>query len=103
MSFKAACVVCVTIQVKQEAVEQFREALIRNAIASRREPLCHRFDIACDDSGAKFLLYEVYADRDAFKAHLQTPHFAEFSEATESWIVSKHVEIYTAVYSGDTS
>lgn len=47
------------------------------------EPGCLQFDVVVQrgDRVAKVLFYEVYTDRAAFDAHLQTPHLARFREA----------------------
>lgn len=47
------------------------------------EPGCLQFDVVVQqgDDVAKVLFYEVYTDRAAFDAHLQTPHLARFREA----------------------
>ncbi|MDY6908261.1 MAG: putative quinol monooxygenase [Chloroflexota bacterium] len=38
------------------------------------------------DDPSKFLVYEKYASGDALKAHSQTPHFKEFSQAISSLV-----------------
>ena len=47
------------------------------------EPGCLQFDVVVQqgDGVTKVLFYEVYTDRAAFDAHLQTPHLAAFREA----------------------
>ena len=37
------------------------------------------------------MLYEIYDDAAAFDAHLATPHFAIFNEATAPLVASKTV------------
>lgn len=53
--------------------------LDRHAAASREEPGCLVFDV-CQDSAneAVFLLYEVYLDEQAYRAHRATPYYQRF-------------------------
>ena len=45
------------------------------------EPGCKQFDVVTStDKDGTVLFYEVYDDRPAFDAHLQTPHFARFRD-----------------------
>jgi quinol monooxygenase YgiN len=54
------------------------------------EPGCLAFDVAVaqDDPGA-VVFYEVYDDRAAFDAHLQTPHLARFRAGFPALIVAE--------------
>ena len=72
----------VTINIKPENVEAFKEASLGDSQGSvRDEPGGFRFDIH-QDSGipSRFYLHEVYRDRDAFQTHLKTPHFLVWKE-----------------------
>lgn len=75
----------VTMQIKPDRVEQFREAILDDAIGSvNDEPGCVRFDVHQDSEDEnRFYLYEVYKDAEAFEAHKQAPHFKRFFEATD--------------------
>ncbi len=43
---------------------------------ARQEPGCRKFFVSRSDENPDHLfLYEEYDDEDAFKAHLETPHF----------------------------
>ena len=42
----------------------------------------------------RIVLYEIYDDRAAFEAHLRTPHFARFNEASAPLIASRSVVEY---------
>ena len=73
----------VTINVKPEHIEEFKEASLGDAHGSTRdEPGCFRFDIH-QDAGipSRFYLHEVYRDEDAFQAHLEAPHFLQWRDA----------------------
>jgi len=49
------------------------------------EPGCEVFDaLTPQDQADTVILYEVYKDRAAFDAHLETPHYKKFAAAVES-------------------
>lgn len=64
-------------QLKPGSLDAFMEAMRINAAASvRDEPGCLVFDVLRDRSDPdRVWLYEVYTDKAAFEAHMQTPHF----------------------------
>ena len=70
----------VTINVKEEHLDEFTQASFGDAQGSvRDEPDCFRFDINQDaDVPTRFYLYEVYRDEVAFQAHLEAPHFKKW-------------------------
>jgi quinol monooxygenase YgiN len=86
-------VLVVTIDIKPEKVPEFLDAMQADALGSvTREPGCLRFDIIQDQQNpARIYLYEVYADRAAFDAHLQAPHFLTWQAAVKDWFASPPV------------
>ena len=71
--------------------EEFLAGMAANAEASvRDEPGCLRFDV-CSVAGDenRFLLYELYADAQAFAAHKATPHFAMWRTVAERVVESQ--------------
>jgi (4S)-4-hydroxy-5-phosphonooxypentane-2,3-dione isomerase len=67
----------------------FLAGMAANAEAAvRDEPGCLRFDV-CSVTGEdhRFVLYEFYADADAFAAHKASPHFARWREIAERVLV----------------
>lgn len=90
-------VVVVFFEAKRSHSEQVRAALLAHAATTReREPHCRRFDVAADPvDPAAFLLYEHYETEEAFKAHREMPHYAEFALLVEPWTQSKRVLTYT--------
>ena len=59
------------------------------------EPGCRQFDVAQDaNDPASFFLYEIYDDEDAFKAHVQSPHFKSFDKLSGPWVKDKKVLTY---------
>lgn len=80
----------VTLDVKPDRLEQFLAAGLADGRGSvRDEPGCFRFDVLKDQTNEhRFYLYEVYRDEAAFKAHMQTPHFQQWREATQDMFES---------------
>ena len=72
----------VQMEVRPGRRAEFLAGMAANAEASvRDEPGCLRFDV-CSVEGDenRFLLYELYADAEAFAAHKASPHFAQWRE-----------------------
>ena len=92
-------VVTVSFRQKPEHAEEFLTAIRDNAAQSLQdEPGCHRFDVAIGDDGPETVfLYELYTDRAAFDAHLQTAHFKAFDALVAPWVASKDVHCYHLV------
>lgn len=86
-------VITVELEIDATKLDAFLPLMAQNAAASvRDEPGCLQFDVCQDqDKPNQIFLYEVYDDRAAFDAHLATPHFIAFDEATASMIISKTV------------
>lgn len=80
-------VVCVYVHVKPEHRAAFVEASLDNARNTTGEPGNLRFDVLeqADDPN-RFVLYEVYRDEAAMKAHKETPHYARWAEAVAPWM-----------------
>jgi autoinducer 2-degrading protein len=70
----------VQLQVRPGRRAEFLDAMSANAEASvRDEPGCLRFDVCSVEADEhRFVLYEVYADADAFTAHRATTHFGRW-------------------------
>ena len=74
-------IVSVTVFVKPDFVQQFKEAVLDNASNTRREPGNLRFDVSqCVDDPNRFLLYEVYGTPDDFLRHQQTEHYLRWKQ-----------------------
>jgi autoinducer 2-degrading protein len=79
-------VVLVDLTVRPERLEEFLAGIRANARASlSEEPGCLRFDVhRSADDPHRFLLYELYADPDAFYvAHRQAPHYTTWREVAD--------------------
>ena len=89
-------VVLVDFHVKPDFAAEFRRLVLTHAAncLSKEEP-CRRFDVSVDpEDDAHFLLYELYDDRAAFDAHVQTEHFAWFGAAIEGGVESKDLSCW---------
>jgi autoinducer 2-degrading protein len=68
--------VLVEVEVKPERLDEFLEVMRQDAVGSRTEPGCLRFDVMQDqENPCKFVFYEVYKDAAAAAAHRDYPHF----------------------------
>ena len=80
-------VTSVTVFVKQEHIDDFIEATIRNHEGSVKEPDNMRFDVLqCRDDPSRFMLYEAYASEEAVSAHKETEHYKTWREAVADWM-----------------
>jgi len=68
------------------------------------EPGCSCFDVLTpEDEPNIIVLYEVYADRAAFDAHKETPHYAKFSAGVESMGITLKSVRFLALRSGSAA
>ena len=79
----------VQMEVRPGRREEFLAGMAANAEASvRDEPGCLRFDVSSVEGDEnRFVLYELYADAEAFAAHKASPHFARWREVAERVLV----------------
>lgn len=93
-------VVTVGFAIVPEHAEEFAAAIVENARRSLDvEPGCHLFEVCRSEAADEIFLYEVYADRAAFDAHLASPHYHSFSQLTEAWVIRKDVATYETIAS----
>ena len=70
--------------------DNFLAAIKENGAAAAKEPGCHRFDILNLTSDPNhFLLYEVYDNEAALKAHRETEHFKKFIAAAGKMVAKR--------------
>jgi (4S)-4-hydroxy-5-phosphonooxypentane-2,3-dione isomerase len=93
-------VVCVHVHVKPEHSAAFAEASQENARNTILEPGNFRFDVLQQaDDPNHFILYEVYRDEAAVKAHKETPHYARWAETVAPWMAEPRKGIrYTPLF-----
>ncbi len=89
-------VITVTFEVKAEALADFRAAVLAQAKNSlEREAGCRRFDVClAEDRPEQVFLYEIYDDKAAFDAHLQTDHYKSFNAAAAPMLLDKAVSAW---------
>lgn len=88
--------VAVTFDVVPAQFAAFKIRMAKQAADSLTEPGCQRFDVWADPEGApRVFLYEIYDDRAAFDAHLDSAHFKDFDAAVGPWLEGKAVETHT--------
>lgn len=86
--------IIVDIFVREECVELFREAAVKQAGNSRAlEPGCLCFEVLQDpEDRTHFILYESYTDaRTFYEEHRNTAHFADYSARTDPWVREKAI------------
>lgn len=89
-------VVSVTFEIVAGKLDAFLPLMLdqaRNSLAN--EAQCHVFDVCT--AGNTILLYEVYTDESAFKAHLEMPHYAQFNKAIDGMVADKTVTFFERV------
>jgi len=92
-------IVLVKVQVKAELIDEFKTAILRNASLSvERDPGCVRFDVLQQqDDPARWVLYEVYDQEQAWADHRAAAHFLAFKEVGDRAIVSREATKLTGV------
>ncbi len=91
-------VIIAEFEVPAASREEFLELCRYDSTSSvRDEPGCRQFDaLTIDDAPDAVVLYEVYDDKAAFDAHLQTPHYATFADGVKRLeVTQKQVRFLT--------
>ena len=96
-------VVAVTVFVKPEFVEPFKEITLDNARNTRKEPLNVRFDVLQhEEEPNRFLLYEVYRSKDGVAAHQQTAHYNRWKTTVTDWMAQpRQRATHNSLFFGD--
>ena len=84
-------VLVVELEIDAVQIEQFKAAIKENGeTAVRAEPGCWGFSAVFEkDNPTRVRLFEIYENADAFKAHLETPHFKKYAETTKDMVKSR--------------
>jgi quinol monooxygenase YgiN len=78
-------IVHVHVHVKPECVDAFRRITLEDARNSVRETGIARFDLLQQqDNPTRFVLVEVYRDKDAPARHKETAHYAAWRDTVAS-------------------
>jgi quinol monooxygenase YgiN len=90
-------IITVEFRLRPGAMAGFLPMIIANAQASLRdESGCQRFDVLVPDGSTdQVLLYEIYDDERAFRAHCESPHFHAFDSASRDMCEAKTVQRHT--------
>ncbi|NWO10557.1 antibiotic biosynthesis monooxygenase [Chromohalobacter salexigens] len=84
MAYQPAFTVIAEFEVTTARLDEFLASAREDAIRSLAdEPGCLQFDINVDEASpsSRVVFYEVYRSREAFDAHLETPHLAAFRDS----------------------
>ncbi|MBT2786359.1 putative quinol monooxygenase [Halomonas sp. SpR1] len=84
MASQSNFVVIAEFEVAAANLDAFLAAARQDATCSLAdEPGCLQFDINVDESSpsSNVVFYEVYRSKEAFDAHLETPHLAAFRDS----------------------
>jgi len=86
---------CVTVlfRIHPEHIQRFTQRMRQQAADSlAKEAGCERFDVWSDPARpAEIYLYELYSDRAAFAAHLESAHYKDFDALAAAWVAEKQV------------
>lgn len=92
---RSMLVIAVRLDIHPEYQDEFPQHILDSAAKSlSNEPGCKRYEPSFSEDGSACFVYEIYADREAFEAHLQTDHFHAFDKATKKMIAEARVEEY---------
>ena len=91
--------VVVTLKIEEGAMAAFLPAIKDNARTSLAEESgCRHFDVCTDsDRPNEVFLYELYTDRVAFVAHLESTHFKVFDRRVAPMVSEKDIRTYAEV------
>jgi quinol monooxygenase YgiN len=88
-------IVHVHVHVLAEHIEAFKQATIVNASNSVKEPGIARFDVVQDlDDPTRFVLLEVYRNREATVAHKETAHYHAWAEKVTPWLAEPRTRVF---------
>jgi quinol monooxygenase YgiN len=89
-------VVTVIFELHAGRTEEFKPAMLAQARNSlEAEADCLHFDVCQNpEQPDEFFLYEIYRDRAAFDAHLDSDHFKSFDATVAPMVASKAVKFY---------
>lgn len=81
---RAFCVI-VEAEIEPNRMSEFLQMIETNAIQSRKEPDCLRFDVVRDqETTNKFYFYELYKNANAIAYHKEQAHYQAWADFKES-------------------
>ncbi|GAP14763.1 uncharacterized conserved protein [Longilinea arvoryzae] len=98
-------IVLVDIHVKPEFLDEFKKATLDNARNSIQEAGVMRFDaLQQKEDACRFVLVEVYRQREDQAAHRETAHYIRWRDAVAPMMAEPRVgRIFENVYPDDDS
>jgi (4S)-4-hydroxy-5-phosphonooxypentane-2,3-dione isomerase len=89
----------VYIHVKEDNIEEFIKATVKNHDASVKESGNMHFDFLQDEKNpAMFVLYEAYESKELAGKHKETEHYLTWRKTVEPWMAEKRIGVpYTAI------
>ena len=93
------CYVTAVINAKAGMEDKVKAEILANIPNVRAEQGCVRYDLhVLDKDGARFMLYEIWEDRDALNVHSKAPHMTAYRERTKDMVAGPaQVEIWSGV------
>ena len=87
------------IQVDRAQLDQYNSALKEQmTTAIRLEPgVLTYYAVADKKDPSHITILEIYADTDAYQAHIQTPHFKKYKEAVKNMVKSLELKDVTLI------
>lgn len=86
----------VSVHVKEEYVDAFREITAYNHENTRREAGNVRFDVLQSrNDPTRFTLYEVFADEDAVAFHKTTAHYQRWRDTVADYMAEPRSAVST--------
>ena len=84
-------VVIAELEIDPSQLEPYKAAIKENQeTAVLVEPGCRGSSAVFEkDNPTRVRLFEIYENADAFKAHMETPHFKKYAETTKDMVKSR--------------
>lgn len=78
------------LEIDPAQLENYKAALREEIEASiRLEPgVLTLYAVSVKDNPTQIRIFEMYADADAYNAHLETPHFKKYKSSTQQMVKS---------------
>ena len=78
------------IEIDPAQLEAYKTAVSEEIESSvRAEPgVLALYAVSDKDNPARVMVFEIYTDRDAYKTHIETPHFRKYKATTQDMVRS---------------
>lgn len=86
------------LEARPEHISVVRAALLMLARQSVESRLCRQLDVAADPlEPSGFLVYRLYSDEAAYKAHTETAEHQAMTLTLAPWLVSRRILAYELI------